>query len=286
MYGKDERYMTGWRERIKRLRSRTCAGLLVLVLAAAMTTAAGAASYMQPYLDKVVQWGIMRGDIAGNLNENNYITRAEFSTMINRAFGYTKTGATPFRDVPSTAWYAQDVGIAYQAGYIAGTSATTFSPNSNVTREQAAVILSRILMLQPEVGENTLFTDSRSMANWSRGYIAAAARYGVISGYPDGRFGPGDNLTRGQAAILLVNALGTPLQKAGDYTLGNVWGNVTITASGITLRNTVVGGNLYITDGVDLGHVTRHCHQRRRRQRGRRGQRNSPECHRPPYDCG
>ena len=256
MYGKDERYMTGWRERIKRLRSRTCAGLLVLVLAAAMTTAAGAASYMQPYLDKVVQWGIMRGDIAGNLNENNYITRAEFSTMINRAFGYTKTGATPFRDVPSTAWYAQDVGIAYQAGYIAGTSATTFSPNSNVTREQAAVILSRILMLQPEVGENTLFTDSRSMANWSRGYIAAAARYGVISGYPDGRFGPGDNLTRGQAAILLVNALGTPLQKAGDYTLGNVWGNVTITASGITLRNTVVGGNLYITDGVDLGHVT------------------------------
>ncbi len=55
---------------------------------------------------------------------------------------------------------------------------------------------------------------------------------------------------------MLVNALGTPLQEAGDYTLGNVWGNVTITASGITLRNTVVGGDLYITDGVDLGHVT------------------------------
>ena len=248
--------MTGWRERIKRLRSRTGAGLLALVLAAAMTTAAGAASYMQPYLDKVVEWGVMRGDIEGNLNENNNITRAEFATMINRAFGYTQTGATPFRDVSPSEWYAQDVGIAYHVGYMAGTSATTFSPNSNVTREQAAVILSRILMLQPEVGENTLFTDGRTMADWSRGYVASAARYGVISGYPDGSFGPADNLTRGQAAILLVNALGTPLQEAGDYTLGSVWGNVTITDSGISLRNTVIGGNLYITDGVDLGQVT------------------------------
>lgn len=250
--------MTGWRERIKRLGSRAGAGLLTLALAVAIVTAAGAASYMQPYLDKVVEWGIMRGDIEGNLNENNSITRAEFATMINRAFGYTQlgTGVTPFRDVAPSAWYAQDVCIAYQIGYMAGTSATTFSPNSKVTREQAAVILSRILMLQPEVGENTIFTDGRTMADWSRGYITSAARYGVIGGYPDGSFGPADSLTRGQAAILLVNALGTPLQKAGDYTLGNVWGNVTITDSNITLRNTVIGGNLYITDGVDLGHVT------------------------------
>ena len=79
--------MTGWRERIKRLGSRAGAGLLTLALAVAIVTAAGAASYMQPYLDKVVEWGIMRGDIEGNLNENNSITRAEFATMINRAFG-------------------------------------------------------------------------------------------------------------------------------------------------------------------------------------------------------
>ncbi len=248
--------MTGWREWKKRLAGRARAGVLALVLAVAIAGTAGAASYMQPYLDKVVEWGVMRGDIAGNLNVDNAITRAEFCTMINRAFGYTSTGATPFRDVKDTSWYAEDVGIAYTTGYIAGTSASTFSPDSNVTREQAAVILARILMLPEEVGENTVFSDSRTMANWSRGYIAAAAHYGLLSGYPDGRFGPTDSLTRGQAAILLVNALGTPLQKEGDYTLGNVWGSVTISSSGVTLRDTVVGGNLYITAGVDLGYVT------------------------------
>lgn len=248
--------MTGWMKQIKRLAGQTCTGLLVVLLAVTLTMAAGAASYMQPYLDKVVGWGVMRGDLEGNLNENNYITRAEFSTMINRAFGYDKTGPTPFQDVPEESWYAEDVGIAYNIGYIAGTSATTFSPEDSITREQAALILARILMLQPQVGENTMFTDSRTMENWSRGYIASVAQQGLISGYPDGRFGPKDNLTRGQAAIILVNALGTPLMEAGDYTLGSVWGNVTISQSGTTLRNTVIGGDLYITEGVDLGQVT------------------------------
>lgn len=248
--------MSGWREWKKKLTSRVWTGLLVLVLALSLATSAGAASYMQPYLDQLVNWGVMRGDINGNLMENNPITRAEFSTMINRAFGFTQTGPTPFRDVPDTSWYYDDVGIAYNIGYMAGTSATAFSPNDHVTREQASVIMARILMLPSQAGENTQFSDSRTMANWSRGYITSVTEQGLFSGYPDGRFGPQDNLTRGQAAILLVNALGTPIQDAGTYDLGTVWGNVTITSSDVTLRNTVIGGNLYITEGVDLGHVT------------------------------
>ena len=114
---------------------------VVMCMSLAVPSASAASSTLQPYLDKIVSWGVMRGDINGNLNADRTITRAEFVTLINRAFGYSKTGTTPFRDVPSTAWYAEDVGIAYTEGYIMGTTATTFSPNSSVTREQAAVIL-------------------------------------------------------------------------------------------------------------------------------------------------
>ena len=249
--------MTGWRNWFKRLAGGGAAALLAVLLAAViMVPEAKAVTDMQAALNQVVDWGVMRGDIAGNLNENNDITRAEFATMINRAFGYTRTGEIPFTDVENTDWYADDVSIAYQIGYMEGTSASLFSPMASITREEAAVILARVLAMQPEVGENTQFSDSRSMGNWSRGYITAIADAGVMNGYPDGRFGPQDNLTRGQAALLLTNALGTPLLEAGDYSLGSVWGNVTITASGTTLRDTVVGGNLYITAGVDLGHVT------------------------------
>lgn len=237
---------------------RAWALLLAVVLcisAVPAASAASASSTLQPYLEKVVDWGVMRGDINGNLNPERTITRAEFVTMINRAFGFSQTGTTPFRDVAPSAWFAEDVGVAYTVGYINGTTATTFSPYSSVTREQAAVILARILMLQPVVGENTDFTDSRLLGDWSRGLISAATDSHIINGYADGSFRPKNAITRGAAAVLIVNAIGTPIQEAGDYTLGSVWGNVTITESGVTLRNTVIGGNLYISGGVDLGNV-------------------------------
>ena len=163
---------------------------VVMCVSLAAPAAAAASGTLQPYLDKIVSWGVMRGDINGNLNTEKTITRAEFVTMINRAFGFSRTGTTPFKDVPASAWYAEDVGIAYTIGYINGTTATTFSPYSSVTREQAAVILARILMLQPQVGENTDFTDSRLLGNWSRGLVAAAADCHIINGYADGSFRP------------------------------------------------------------------------------------------------
>lgn len=216
---------------------------------------AQAASYMDPYLDKMVSWGFMRGDIAGNLRPDNNITRAEFVSIINRAFGYEKVGTTPFQDVKATEWFAEDVAIAYTAGYIAGTSKTTFSPYAELTREEAAVILARNLVMQETVGENTTFTDGREISSWSRGLVTTAALYHLISGYPDGSFKPHNPITRGEIAIMVVNAIGTPLQEPDTYTLGNVYGNVTITESGITLRDTTIAGNLYVTAGVDLGNV-------------------------------
>lgn len=217
---------------------------------------AQAASYQQPYLDKMVAWGFMRGDLDGNLNPDNPITRAEYVSIINRALGYEEMGGTPFRDVQPSDWFAEDVDIAYTEGYVAGTSKNTFSPYDPIDREQAVVMLARNLMLQPAVGENVDFTDSRELSDWSRGLISTAMDYQLIDGYPDGTFRPKNAITRGEAAILITNAVGTPIQDEGEYTLGHTWGNVTITSSGVTLKDTVVAGNLYITDGVDLGYVT------------------------------
>ena len=45
------------------------------------------------------------------------------------------------------------------------------------------------------------------------------------------------------------------MSKAEEYQLGSVYGNVLITASGATLKNTTIAGNLYVTAGVDLGNV-------------------------------
>lgn len=240
------------------IRKRACAFLLCLCMLLGFlpvftpTAQAAASNY---YLDRLVSWDIMRGDQAGNLEPNRSITRAEFVTMLNRTFGYIKTGAQPFRDVVTRDWYYDDISAAYTASYFQGTSKSTASPNATLTREEAATMLCRNLMLQPVSGENLSFTDSRLASSWSRGYIKAAADEGILRGDPGGKFRPLENITRGEVAIMLVRVIGTPIQDPGTYST-SVAGNLMVSCSGVTLENMTVTGDLYITGGVGLGYVT------------------------------
>lgn len=231
-----------------------CLALMLGLLPAGLITPAGA-HWADSYAQQLVDWGIMRGDISGNLNLGNAITRAEFVTMMNRAYGYTNRGGHPFTDVRSTDWYSDDIDIAYNIGYFKGTSATTASPRKTLTREEAAVLLARNMMMQETVGETLGFSDSRTLSEWSRGLVGAATESGILSGYSDGSFQPKRNITRGEVAAMLVRSLGTPIQTPGDHALGNVYGNVTVNTSGVKLRDGVIVGNLYLTGGIDLGEV-------------------------------
>ncbi len=231
--------------------------LAALTLCAALTApAAQAADWMTPYLEQVQEWGVMRGDSSGNLNADRAITRAEFVTLVNRAFGYTEVGPHTFRDVQPNDWFAEDISIAHNIGYFQGTSPTTASPMNLVTREQAAVLLGRSLRLQGITGAaNSTFTDMQDIGGWSRGLVQECAELGIIQGYADGTFKPGVPITRGQMACFLVRALGTLIQEPGEQSAGGVYGNLTINTAGVKLKDTTVTGNLYLTGGVGLGNV-------------------------------
>ena len=242
----------------KKVAKRVASALLALVLLFGMvpeTVHMAVASWMDVYINKVVEWGVMRGDVSGNLNEEGMITRAEFVTMVNRAFGYTGETSHPFEDVKLKDWYNNDIGIAYNMGYFKGTSETTASPNSYLTREQAVVLIGRNLLLDEKRGETLGFTDSRTFSSWSRGMIESAINVGYVSGYDDGSFQPQKNVTRGEVAAMLVKAIGTMVNKSGTHSLGGVYGNVMISTSGVTLKDTTIAGNLYITGGLELGDV-------------------------------
>ncbi|MEY8387092.1 S-layer homology domain-containing protein [Oscillospiraceae bacterium 38-13] len=238
------------------------AGMAALVLAALTLFAAfslpavQAAEWMEPYLEQVREWGVMRGDANGNMNEDRPITRAEFVTLVNRAFGYTQAGPHTFTDVGPNDWFAEDISIAHNVGYFQGTSPTTAAPYSLVTREQAAVLLGRSLRFQGVTGAaNTTFTDMQDIGGWSRGLVQEAADLGIIQGYSDGTFRPDENITRGQMACFLVRALGTLIQEPGEQTSGGIYGNMTITTPGVKLKDTTITGNLYLTGGVGLGSI-------------------------------
>ncbi|MBR3560024.1 MAG: S-layer homology domain-containing protein [Oscillospiraceae bacterium] len=243
---------------IRLLRHRVAAFALALCLMLSLcpvfTVPAHADS--ETALDKLVNWGVVRGYPDGGLHPERNLTRAEFVAMVNRAYGYKNTGATPFVDVASGAWYADDIGIAYNAHYFNGISPRQAGPEKTLTREQAMVLLARNMRLDPIAGEVTEFRDGRDFSEWGRGYARAAADVGLVTGYSDGSFRPNNNITRGEMAYMLQRALGTLVNTPGTHTLSDVYGNVTINTPGATLRNSTIAGNLYITGGLDLGEIT------------------------------
>ena len=205
-------------------------------------------------LSQLVEWGFIRPDQAGY--PDRALTRADFMAIVNRAYGYHEPGETPFVDVEEKDWFYDDVGVAYTARYIKGTSPTTASPNSTLTRETAATILGRNMMLQESVGEILDFTDARGISSWAKGTIKASLEHYLVSGYNDNTFRPQRAVSWGEMASMITRIVGTPIQEPGDYALGGVYGNVTITSPEVTLRDTVISGDLYVTGGVGLGGVT------------------------------
>ncbi len=111
--------------------------------------------------------------------------------------------STPFTD-DKDHWGQKYIAWAYAMGYIAGTSATTVSPDAKISRGQVATILYR-MEGSPAVGVSS-FTDlTSSTSQYYKDGIAWAESTKVVSGIGGGKFGPDQNVTREQLACMLYN---------------------------------------------------------------------------------
>lgn len=208
--------------------------------------------WSEPYMRNLYNRGLLQGDANGNMNPDKYITRAEFVSLINRAFGYSDKGSTSFKDITGYEWYADDIAIAYNEGYFSG-DGNNANAMGNLTREQAVALLCRNTNIEEIQGNNTEFKDGKSIENWSRGYVNAAYDKGYVSGYDDDTFKPKNYITRGEASKMFSDAVGEIISNSGTQTLGYYNGNVTISSSGVTLEDTIITGDLYVSEGVGLG---------------------------------
>lgn len=249
------------------MKKRLLSVLLCAVMLASMIPAAFAASDIENHWAKKYISYLHEQEIyfpkknTSTYEPNRQMTRAEFMRYINRAFHFTEKASISYADVKPTAWYYETVQIAAKYGYINGVGNNKMDPDGTLTREQAAVIIGRLLKADPgTVSPYELkFTDKSQVSKWSAGYIKAAVDKGILAGYKDGSFKPGRVVTRGEVAKILYYYLGTPLSVAGKtYTgadLKTDTENVTI-SEGCTLSNATVKGDLYITEGVGAAAVT------------------------------
>jgi spore germination protein YaaH len=131
------------------------------------------------------------------------LTRAQAAVILVKALGLEEQAAPSagFRDVPRNHWAKRYIDIAKQAGFITGLEYNLFAPAQNVTREQMASMLVRVLKLHAQPVDQTPFSDVKS--GWSYEAVLAMHQEGILSGYPDGSFRPKAGTTRAEIASLM-----------------------------------------------------------------------------------
>ena len=108
----------------------------------------------------------------------------------------------PFTDVKSSDWYYNSVKFVYENKIILGTTDTLFKPNNKLTRGQLATIIWR--MAGEPIVEGKEFPDVKETDYYYKA-VQWASKNKIVNGYKDGRFGPKDNVTREQLAVMLNN---------------------------------------------------------------------------------
>lgn len=175
-----------------------------------------------------------------SINQNSYMPRdpekrgykfIEWNTRTDGS-GMTFTGDTVvYEDMTVYAIYKKDrrydderetadeepmLNINDHYQYMVGYKDATFRPNNNMTREEVAVMFSRLMVRRPIKGHiyNHNFKDL-SNTRWSATAISYMNELGLIKGYPDGTFKPEKSITRAEFAAMatrFANLFGGGLQ--------------------------------------------------------------------------
>ncbi|MFR7870611.1 MAG: leucine-rich repeat protein [Oscillospiraceae bacterium] len=176
---------------------------------------AGPADWSHEGIDYCVRRSLMVGTGVGTFSPNAVCSRAQIVQILYNLSGDTADYGNyylPFTDVAPGDWFYEAVAWAYANDIVAGTSATTFAPNVDITREQMTVILYGYTAKYAPAftgGGTSLgqFPDAGSVANWAYAAMNWAVGNGLISGiesYGVTYLTPQGSATRAQASAIIM----------------------------------------------------------------------------------
>lgn len=179
--------------------------VMVAVKAPAPAFSDTAGHWAENSIKELVGLGVIGGYPDGTFRPDNKITRAEFATILVKAFKLEAQKGKVFADTAGH-WAQDTIATAAYYGLVKGYDANTFGPDDPITREQMAAMMVRAAKLTPVAAE-IAFKDSASISGWAREAVATAVKNGIISGYPDNTLRPQGHATRAEAATVVLKAL-------------------------------------------------------------------------------
>lgn len=159
-------------------------------------------------VDYVYCNGMMKGTGDTKFSPDGSMTRAMLATVLYRIDGESAaSGSTPFTDVKSGTYYTDAVKWAYTNGIVSGTSATTFSPEEKISREQIVTMFYRYAKHKGYSVANTAgllqYNDYSKVSSYAQDAFAWAVGMGIVTGTSSTTLSPKDNATRAQCATII-----------------------------------------------------------------------------------
>ena len=225
---------------MKRTGKKLLCAVVALLLVAVVPMSAMAV-WFNPFKDvKTDDWyyeavqyvnskGLFNGTGTNEFSPGDSMTRGMFVTVLGKAnkLDTSAYGTSKFKDVPANAYYAPYVTWAAEVGVVSGTSATTFSPDNSITREDMAVMLYRYARADGydtsyEEAKLLDFPDAGKVSEYAQVAMAWAVTHGVLAG-SDGYLNPKGYATRAETAQIFYNSDEVLSTKVDDPTLDRVW---------------------------------------------------------------
>lgn len=201
--------------------------------------------WAQATIQKMADASIVAGNPDGTFKPNNNISRAEFASMVVRAFKLESTNGKVFSDTVNH-WAKDSIAIANASGVVSGYG-ETFGPDDPITTEQMAVMIVKAAKLAPATAELT-FKDADKISAWAKNDVVTAFANKLIVG-SDGLFNPQSNASKAQAAIVISAGM-----SAGGSTVVPPGTQEPVAVTGVSLnRDTAtikVGGQITLTATV------------------------------------
>lgn len=153
--------------------------------------------------------GLLSGTSDTTFSPDTGMTRGMFVTALGRLAGINpdsyQTGK--FTDVKADAYYAPYVNWAAQTGIVEGVTDTTFAPDTNINREQMAVIMknyaAKLGYDLPQTLKAVTFADNTQISSWAKDAVKSMQQAGILAGMVNNRFDPKGTATRAEVATVL-----------------------------------------------------------------------------------
>jgi len=197
------------------------------------------------------------------------ITREEFCELIyNYCANVIRHLVTFDSECSFTDTDNEHIKMLNEAGIINGKSETEFAPNDLLTREEAAVILNRMVNKTIPVPVTEMyfnFDDEASISDWASDSIQVMCNMGVMNGVGENKFAPQDTYTTEQAIATIVRVYAA--QSANTGIIGGADGPTSIIVGGNATvnenenydkllaeikNNTIKVSNFYIDEAIKL----------------------------------